>query len=122
MRARHRNQAELVPHTRDQNAVTPFESYRRLVAGNARFLAGECQPRMWSGVPPDRAQRPFAIVLGCSDSRTPVEIVFDQGFGDLFVVRVAGNIAAPSIIGSVEFAASQFGTRLVVVLGPSRCG
>src|SRR5262249_57418770 len=67
-------------------------------------------------------QRPFAIVLGCSDSRTPVEIVFDQGFGDLFVVRVAGNIVAPSIVGSIEFAASQFGTRLVVVMGHTGCG
>jgi carbonic anhydrase len=67
-------------------------------------------------------QRPFAAILGCSDSRVPVEIVFDQGLGDLFVIRVAGNIVAPSQIGSVEFAAEQFGTRLVVVLGHSRCG
>jgi carbonic anhydrase len=67
-------------------------------------------------------QRPFAAVLGCSDSRVPVEIVFDQGLGDLFVIRVAGNIVAPSLIGSVEFAAEQFGTRLVVVLGHSNCG
>ncbi len=67
-------------------------------------------------------QQPFAAVLGCSDSRVPVEIVFDQGLGDLFVIRVAGNIVAPSQIGSVEFAAEQFGTRLVVVLGHSRCG
>ena len=67
-------------------------------------------------------QQPFAAVLGCSDSRVPVEIVFDQGLGDLFVIRVAGNIVAPSQIGSVEFAAEQFGTRLVVVLGHSGCG
>src|ERR1700734_3107747 len=67
-------------------------------------------------------QEPFAAILGCSDSRVPVEIVFDQGLGDLFVIRVAGNIVAPSLIGSVEFAAEQFGTRLVVVLGHSRCG
>ena len=67
-------------------------------------------------------QEPFAIVLGCSDSRVPAEIVFDQGLGDLFVVRVAGNIVAPSQIGSVEFAAERFGTPLVVVLGHSRCG
>jgi carbonic anhydrase len=67
-------------------------------------------------------QQPFAAVLGCSDSRVPVEIVFDQGLGDLFVIRVAGNIVAPSQIGSVEFAAEQFGTRLVVVLGHSKCG
>jgi carbonic anhydrase len=67
-------------------------------------------------------QEPFAAILGCSDSRVPVEIVFDQGLGDLFVIRVAGNIVAPSLIGSVEFAAEQFGTRLVVVLGHTECG
>ncbi len=67
-------------------------------------------------------QRPFAIVLGCSDSRAPAEIVFDQGLGQLFVIRVAGNIVAPSLVGSVEFAAEQFGTRLVVVLGHTQCG
>ncbi len=69
-----------------------------------------------------QAQRPFAIILGCSDSRTPVEILFDEGFGDLFVVRIAGNIVAPSVVGSIEFAASQFGSRLVVVMGHTRCG
>jgi carbonic anhydrase len=67
-------------------------------------------------------QEPFAIILGCSDSRVPAEIVFDQGLGDLFVIRVAGNIVAPSQVGSVEFAAARFGTRLVVVLGHTRCG
>ena len=67
-------------------------------------------------------QEPFAIVLGCSDSRVPAELVFDQGFGDLFVIRVAGNIVAPSQVGSVEFAAARFGTRLVVVMGHSQCG
>ena len=67
-------------------------------------------------------QEPFAIILGCSDSRVPAELVFDQGFGDLFVIRVAGNIVAPSQVGSVEFAASRFGTRLVVVMGHSQCG
>jgi carbonic anhydrase len=69
-----------------------------------------------------KGQEPFAAILGCSDSRVPVEIIFDQGLGDLFVIRVAGNIVAPSLIGSVEFAAEQFGTRLVVVLGHTRCG
>jgi carbonic anhydrase len=67
-------------------------------------------------------QEPFATILGCSDSRVPAEIVFDQGLGDLFVIRVAGNIVAPSQVGSVEFAAARFGTRLVVVLGHSQCG
>lgn len=69
-----------------------------------------------------RAQRPFAAILGCSDSRAPAEFVFDQGLGDLFVIRVAGNVAAPSQIGSVEFAVARFDIRLVVVLGHSNCG
>lgn len=69
-----------------------------------------------------QVQEPFAIILGCSDSRVPAEIVFDQGLGDLFVIRVAGNIVAPSQVGSVEFAATRFGTRLVIVLGHSDCG
>jgi carbonic anhydrase len=68
------------------------------------------------------SQQPFAIILGCSDSRVPAEVVFDQGLGDLFVIRVAGNIVAPSQVGSVEFAAARFGTRLVVVMGHSQCG
>jgi carbonic anhydrase len=94
------------------------------MGGNQRF----CQGRLALGVRAFsadlalRPQRPFAIVLGCSDSRTPVEILFDEGFGDLFVVRIAGNVVAPSVVGSIEFAASQFGTRLVVVLGHTRCG
>jgi carbonic anhydrase len=111
-----------MPHTWDPSAITPHDAYERLVAGNARFLASESQRTIWSPDQAARDQRPFAIVLGCSDSRTPVEIVFDQGFGDLFVVRIAGNIAAPSVVGSVEFAASQFGSRLVVVLGHTQCG
>jgi len=69
-----------------------------------------------------KVQAPFAIILGCSDSRAPAEIVFDQGLGDLFVIRVAGNIVAPSQVGSVEFAAERFGTRLVVVMGHTQCG
>jgi carbonic anhydrase len=69
-----------------------------------------------------KEQKPFAIILGCSDSRVPTEIIFDQGLGDLFVIRVAGNIVAPSQVDSVEFAATQFGARLIVVLGHSQCG
>jgi carbonic anhydrase len=69
-----------------------------------------------------KGQTPFAIILGCSDSRVPAELVFDQGLGDLFVIRVAGNIVAPSQVGSVEFAVEQFGVPLVVVLGHTRCG
>jgi carbonic anhydrase len=98
----------------------------RLREGNARFVANVRRTHSLTNAARRAelavAQQPFAIVLGCSDSRVPVEIVFDQGLGDLFVIRVAGNIIAPSLIGSVEFAASQFGTRLVVVLGHSKCG
>jgi carbonic anhydrase len=105
--------------------IDAAESLERLREGNRRFVAG--QPT----TPPlshfeRRAlaadQAPFAIILGCADSRVPAELVFDQGFGDLFVIRVAGNIVAPSQVGSVEFAASKFGTKLVVVMGHSGCG
>jgi carbonic anhydrase len=94
--------------------------------GNVRFVTDASQRDTFASgirrVALTLGQAPFAAILGCSDSRVPVEIVFDQGLGDLFVIRVAGNIVAPSQIGSVEFAAEQFGTRLVVVLGHSRCG
>jgi carbonic anhydrase len=105
--------------------ISAREALDRLRAGNARFVAGEARAAFASA---DRisaladGQEPFAIVLGCSDSRVPAELVFDQGLGDLFVIRVAGNIVAPSQVGSVEFAADRFGTPLVVVLGHSRCG
>jgi len=102
------------------------EALERLREGNRRFLAGvRSGDTLSSGARRDElaeGQEPFAIILGCSDSRVPAEIVFDQGLGDLFVIRVAGNIVAPSQIGSVEFAAGKFGTPLVVVLGHSRCG
>jgi carbonic anhydrase len=114
-----------MPHTWDPFSIPPELALRRLVEGNQRFRQGSGGAAAGRGFDAARAsssQRPFAIVLGCSDSRTPVEIVFDQGFGDLFVVRVAGNIVAPSIVGSIEFAASQFGTRLVVVMGHTGCG
>jgi carbonic anhydrase len=102
------------------------EALERLIDGNRRFVA----ERRSSDAATNHARRrevaanqqPFAIILGCSDSRVPAEIVFDQGLGDLFVIRVAGNIVAPSQVGSVEFAAEQFGVRLVVVLGHSSCG
>jgi carbonic anhydrase len=95
----------------------------RLREGNRRFVASERSTSVSLG-PAEfaQSQQPFAIVLGCSDSRVPAEIIFDQGLGDLFVIRVAGNIVAPSLVGSVEFAAARFATRLVVVLGHSRCG
>ena len=102
------------------------EALERLKRGNREFVAGfhnrdtRLDPMKQAELA--REQWPFAIVLGCSDSRVPAEIVFHQGLGDLFVIRVAGNIVAPSGVGSVEFAASRFGTRLVVVLGHTQCG
>lgn len=106
--------------------ISAEDALLELQNGNRRFVAGDInaatvasrahQAGMSDG------QAPFAIILACSDSRVPVELVFDQGLGDLFVIRVAGNIVAPSQIGSIEFAASQFGTGLVVVLGHSNCG
>lgn len=100
------------------------EALERLREGNQRFVAGVSDRVATESRRSALAagQEPFAIILGCSDSRVPAEIVFDQGLGDLFVIRVAGNIVAPSQIGSVEFAAERFRTRLVVVLGHSRCG
>lgn len=106
--------------------IPASEALERLRAGNHRFvtddrnqhsIASEARRRELA-----QGQTPFAIILGCADSRVPAEIIFDQGLGDLFVIRVAGNIVAPSQVGSVEFAAEKFDTRLVVVLGHSRCG
>lgn len=113
-----------MPHTWDPSSLSPEQALDRLIAGNRRFREanGASSARPWSRKLATEAQRPFAIILGCSDSRTPVEILFDEGFGDLFVVRIAGNIVAPSVVGSIEFAASQFGSRLVVVMGHTRCG
>ena len=106
--------------------VTARQALARLREGNQRFVAGvRSLDALLSHT--RRAElavehHPFAIVLGCSDSRVPAEIIFDQGLGDLFVIRVAGNIVAPSQVGSVEFAAARFGTPLVVVLGHTQCG
>jgi carbonic anhydrase len=106
--------------------VTAAEALKRLQEGNNRFVSGlgtrdlALEHRRCRELATEQA--PFAIVLGCSDSRVPAELVFDQGLGDLFVIRVAGNIVSPSQVGSIEFAADQFGTRLVVVLGHSQCG
>ncbi|HEV8241562.1 MAG TPA: carbonic anhydrase [Thermoanaerobaculia bacterium] len=106
--------------------IEGHEALERLREGNRRFASGAVASYSYENFArraelADR-QEPFAIILGCSDSRVPAEIVFDQGLGDLFVIRVAGNVVAPSQIGSVEFAAERFGTPLVVVLGHSRCG
>ncbi len=106
--------------------IPPLEALERLREGNRRFVSD-----VWSSDADTsharrselmEGQEPFAIILGCSDSRVPAEIVFDQGLGDLFVIRVAGNIVAPSQIGSIEFSALLHGARLVVVLGHSQCG
>jgi carbonic anhydrase len=104
--------------------ISAQKALERLQSGNSRFASGTHGGNPLGARPSETAasQAPFAIILGCSDSRVPAEIVFDQGLGDLFVIRVAGNIVAPSQIGSVEFAATNFGTPLVVVLGHSNCG
>src|SRR5271154_6592187 len=104
--------------------VPAREALAKLREGNRRFVADLRNPEslLARRIELAAGQAPFAAILGCSDSRVPVEIVFDQGLGDLFVIRVAGNIVAPSQIGSIEFAAERFGTRLVVVLGHSNCG
>jgi carbonic anhydrase len=111
-----------MPRTFAPDAVPPDEVLASLREGNRRFVAGQGNAfRRWHPGLVD-GQWPVAVVLGCADSRAPAEYVFDQGLGDLFVVRVAGNIVAPSLVGSVEFAASEFGTRLVVVMGHTHCG
>jgi carbonic anhydrase len=102
------------------------DALARLKEGNRRFTAtvntpddgtnGLCRPVLTP------TQDPIAVIFGCSDARVPAEIIFDQGLGDLFVIRVAGNVMAPSLVGSVEFAAAKFGTRLVVVMGHTECG
>src|SRR6478736_5165777 len=105
--------------------ITGSQALQKLLDGNKRYAAANLlHPDQTAArrIEVVQGQHPFACILGCADSRVPVEIVFDQGLGDLFVVRVAGNIVAPSLVGSVEYAAEFFGTRLVVVLGHSRCG
>jgi len=110
----------------DAPMISAREALERLREGNRRFVSGvrngDALASQTRRIELTAGQEPFAIVLGCSDSRVPAEIVFDQGLGDLFVIRVAGNIVAASQIGSVEFAAERFGTQLAVVLGHSQCG
>lgn len=106
--------------------ITAAEALQRLKEGNRHFVerVRSREPLLGASTRLEltQVQEPIAIILGCSDARVPAEIVFDQGLGDLFVIRIAGNIVSPSQLGSVEFAASRFGTRLVVVLGHSQCG
>jgi carbonic anhydrase len=110
---------------KEMRMISARKALEQLRAGNRRFVAERQRDGRTGATRREEVterQEPFAIILGCSDSRVPAEIVFDQGLGDLFVIRVAGNIVAPSQIGSVEFAAEQFKTRLVVVLGHTGCG
>jgi carbonic anhydrase len=109
----------------ERTTISAAEALARLKEGNDRYVKNvrSVDSMLSHSRRDDQApQLPVAIVLGCSDSRAPAEIVFDQGLGDLFVIRVAGNIVAPSQVGSVEFAAERFGTRLVVVMGHTQCG
>lgn len=106
--------------------IPAADALTRLREGNGRFVANvrsvDALASLSRRIDPSVQPSPFAIILGCADSRAPAETIFDQGLGDLFVIRVAGNIVAPSQIGSVEFAAERYGTRLVVVMGHSHCG
>ena len=112
-------------HNDDDSPVTADEALARLMEGNARFLRGE--PRN-SHTPKEvladlaQGQRPYATILGCSDSRVPPELVFDAGFGDLFIIRVAGNVISPEVMGSLQYAAVHLNAQLVVVLGHEGCG
>lgn len=110
--------------TANTRPKTGQEALELLKEGNTRYVdsLNNSDPMMQKRPELVKDQDPLAIILGCSDARVPVEIVFDQGLGDLFVIRVAGNVVAPSQIGSIEFAAEKFGTQLVVVLGHSHCG
>ena len=105
--------------------VTPGDALARLKQGNQRFVSGlsrhahesaSLRHQLVSG------QHPFAIVLGCSDSRVPVELIFDQGFGDLFVIRIAGNVITDGVLGSIEYARIHLNSQLLVILGHERCG
>ena len=106
--------------------MNPDKALQKLIEGNKRYIEGTADGAELTITTRRQditdGQNPFAVILGCSDSRVPAELVFNRGLGDLFVIRVAGNIVAPSQIGSVEFACQHFGTRLVVVLGHSHCG
>ena len=102
--------------------ITATEALTRLRDGNRRFVEAKAEGHHVHRASLAAGQEPFGVILGCSDSRVPAELVFDLGFGDLFVIRVAGNIVAPSQVGSVEFAAARFGSPLVVVMGHTQCG
>ena len=113
-----------MPNSHLPRPETAEQALEMLKQGNARFVENLQNPQstLLASNALTHVHEPFAIILGCSDARVPAEIVFDQGLGDLFVIRVAGNVVAPSQIGSVEFATEKFATKLVVVLGHSHCG
>ena len=106
-----------------QAAMTPAAALARLEEGNRRFVANATRQRDWSAkvVATASGQFPFAAVLGCMDSRVPIEVAFDQGIGDVFGVRIAGNVVNSDELGSLEYAVSV-GSRLIVVLGHTSCG
>jgi len=116
----------LVVHYKEFQLISAKEALRKLKDGNKRFLIGDHQTNKSASIQRlqevSTGQNPSAIILSCSDSRVPVEIVFDQGLGDLFVARVAGNVVNSELIGSLEFAAQEFGTKLIVVMGHTSCG
>jgi carbonic anhydrase len=104
---------------------TPQQALQRLIKGNERFIRGKAKHGNVSQQALARlrcGQNPFAVILGCSDSRVPPELVFDQGFGDLFVIRIAGNVIAPDVTGSIQYAHQHLGTKLMVILGHEDCG
>jgi carbonic anhydrase len=112
-------------HNGTDGSVSADDALARLMEGNARFLRGE--PR-FSRVPKEvladlaKGQRPYATILGCSDSRVPPELIFDAGFGDLFIIRVAGNVVSPEVMGSLQYAGTHLKTQLFMVLGHEGCG
>lgn len=109
----------------DKDNLTPDQALQLLMDGNKRFVSQKVQHphQSWARVQEvAKGQKPFASILSCADSRVPAEIVFDQGFGDLFVCRVAGNVATPEEIGSLEFGAAELGTKVIMVIGHERCG
>lgn len=111
--------------TAQEPGLTADEALRRLIEGNARFLRGEARfPTVQKEILAELAhgQHPYATILGCSDSRVPPELVFDAGFGELFIVRVAGNVLSPEVAGSLQYAGAHLHTPLFVVLGHSGCG
>jgi carbonic anhydrase len=111
-------------HSHDDNPISPDDALARLMDGNRRFLRGESRPAagLESLASLAKSQRPYATILGCSDSRVPPERVFDAGLGELFVVRVAGNVLSAEVAGSFQYAASHLGTPLFMVLGHEGCG